>query len=138
MTAYCGLRRGEAVGLKWEDYDEDTGSVMIGPTIIQLGYAAFAQDDAKTVASEDWVRFEPLVIEALADWKTLQAAEREAIGEAWVDSGYIFTNPDGTPYHPGHVTLRFMRLCFELGLPPIRLHDLRHGAATLALAAGGR
>lgn len=66
----------------------------------------------------------------------LQAEEREAIAKRGWTRGYIFTNPDGTPYHPGHVTLRFMRLCFELGLPPIRLHDLRHGAATLALAAG--
>jgi integrase len=136
VIAYCGLRRGEAVGLKWEDYDEDAAAIMIGGTIIQLGYDAFEQDDAKTLASEDWVRFEPLMTEALADWRAEQAREREAMGGAWVDSGYIFTNADGTPLHPGHVTLRFMRLCYELGLPPIRLHDLGHGAATLALAAG--
>lgn len=48
----------------------------------------------------------------------------------------MFTHGDGAPYHPAQVSARFARLAFYEGLPPIRLHGLRHGAATLALAAG--
>lgn len=48
----------------------------------------------------------------------------------------MFTTPDGSPLHPDWLTRRFRRLVIISGLPPVRLHDLRHGAASLALAAG--
>jgi integrase len=48
----------------------------------------------------------------------------------------VFTKPDGTAYHPQWLTKRFERLSFGAGVPPIRLHDTRHGAACLAHAAG--
>ncbi|HEX3783966.1 MAG TPA: tyrosine-type recombinase/integrase [Pseudonocardiaceae bacterium] len=51
-------------------------------------------------------------------------------------SGLVFVEPDGHPLHPADVTDHFQFLVRQAGLPPIRLHDLRHGAATLALAAG--
>ena len=47
----------------------------------------------------------------------------------------MFTYADGRPIRPEYLTHRFRELIRELGLPPIRLHDLRHGAATLALAS---
>lgn len=136
VIAYCGLRRGEACGLRWEDVDWDTGSVMIGPTIVQAGWKAVEKEDAKADASDDWVRLEDVVTGALKEWRRQQAAERLAWGPAWKDTGYVFTHEDGTPYHPAQVSERFDRLAYNAGLPPIRLHDLRHGAATMALAAG--
>jgi hypothetical protein len=48
----------------------------------------------------------------------------------------VFTAPDGQPLHPDYLTRRFRRLVTLSGLPPVRLHDLRHGVASLALAAG--
>ena len=57
-------------------------------------------------------------------------------GAAWVETGLVFTREDGSALHPEFVTRHFERLAREAGLPPIRLHDLRHGAATLALAGG--
>jgi site-specific recombinase XerD len=65
-----------------------------------------------------------------------QDAEREAAGIKWVESGLVFTQEDGKPLHPADVTEHFKFLVRQAGLPPIRLHDLRHGAATIALAAG--
>ena len=65
-----------------------------------------------------------------------QDADREEWGSAWVDTGLVFTQEDGSWLHPGKVTDLFERLVAASGLPPIRLHDLRHGAATLMLAAG--
>jgi integrase len=67
-----------------------------------------------------------------------QRAERHAAGDAWQDSGYVFTTPDGDPLHPDWLTRRFGHLVELSGLPPVRLHDLRHGAATLAHATGAR
>jgi integrase len=51
-------------------------------------------------------------------------------------SGHVFTDHHGRPLRPGHVTRSFRAQVTASGLPPVRLHDLRHGAATLALAAG--
>jgi integrase len=137
VIAYCGLRRGEACGLRWEDVDLESGSVMIGPTIVQVGWAAVEKEDAKSGASDDWVRLDDKVVMApLEAWRREQVAERLKWGPAWKDTGYVFTHENGTPYHPAQISERFARLAYGQQLPPIRLHDLRHGAATLALAAG--
>ncbi|MEV4604979.1 tyrosine-type recombinase/integrase [Amycolatopsis sp. NPDC049253] len=65
-----------------------------------------------------------------------QDEARARLGSAWVETGLLFTEPDGSPLHPADVTARFQELTRRAGLPPIRLHDLRHAAASLALAAG--
>lgn len=63
-----------------------------------------------------------------------QRTQRLAAGPAWSDTGHVFTRPDGHPWHPADVTDAFTAAA--AGLPPIRLHDLRYGTATHALAAG--
>lgn len=75
-------------------------------------------------------------IAALRAHRSRQLAEADAYGDGYCDSGYVFTNRNGTPIAPGTLTHAFQKLLAEHGMPPIRLHDLRHGAATLALAAG--
>ncbi|MFI5611670.1 tyrosine-type recombinase/integrase [Amycolatopsis sp. NPDC051903] len=65
-----------------------------------------------------------------------QDEARARLGSGWVESGLVFTRADGSPLHPADVTAWFQELTRRAGLPPIRLHDLRHTAATLALAAG--
>ncbi|MEU6718436.1 tyrosine-type recombinase/integrase [Nonomuraea sp. NPDC046802] len=65
-----------------------------------------------------------------------QAAERLIAGEAWEDSGFVFTDEIGGPLHTQQVSGQFYQLAFQVGLPPLRLHDLRHGVASPMLAAG--
>jgi Phage integrase family len=68
-----------------------------------------------------------------------QLAQRErhaAAGTRWHDSGYVFTRADGLPINPNYATTRFRKLVDRVGLPPVRLHDLRHVAASLAHEAG--
>jgi integrase len=57
-------------------------------------------------------------------------------GAAWQGSGKVFTREDGSPLRPGHVSIHFGGLVRQAELPPIRFHDLRHGTATMLLAAG--
>ncbi|MEW2587973.1 tyrosine-type recombinase/integrase [Streptomyces virginiae] len=74
--------------------------------------------------------------DSIAEWATQVAeAELRAPFPAWVNTGLVFTQEDGSWLHPGKVTDLFERLVAASRLPPIRLHDLRHGAATLMLAA---
>jgi integrase len=134
LIAFRGLRRGEAVGLSWTDVDLDQGLVTVSWQIVQLGYATKGgepkADSARTIA------LDTETIAVLRAHRARQAVERLAWGPAWIDTGRIFTREDGSELHPEYVTRHFERLCKQAGLPPIRLHDLRHGAATLALAGG--
>jgi integrase len=65
-----------------------------------------------------------------------QMADRLAWGSAWVETGKVFVRENGATLHPANVTDRFHAIAEAADLPPIRLHDLRHGAASLMLAAG--
>jgi hypothetical protein len=65
-----------------------------------------------------------------------QRDKRHAAGQVWTESGYVFTRKDGLPINPNYATTRFRKLTDRASLPPVRLHDLRHGAASLAHEAG--
>jgi hypothetical protein len=71
--------------------------------------------------------------EGLAEGTARGAAR---LGREWTDSGRVFTREDGTPLRPAWISVRFDALATRAGLPPITLHGLRHGAATMLLAAG--
>jgi integrase len=134
LIAFRGLRRGEAVGLSWTDADLDQGLLTVSWQIVQLGSATEGSepkaDSARTIA------LDAETISVLRGHRARQVAERLAWGPAWTDSGRMFTRENGAELHPEYVTRHFERLYQQAGLPPIRLHDLRHGAATLALAGG--
>jgi len=136
LVAFRGLRRGEACGVRWEDFDlDDAGTLTISNTLIQLGWEV-EEEDPKTEASDATIALDSVTIAVLKAHHERQRQAEQEWGQAWVDSGYAFTREDGSPLHPAHVTDQFERLAFEAGLPPTRLHDLRHGAATLHLKAG--
>ena len=73
---------------------------------------------------------------ALLGHRLRQDAERADWGEAYADHGLVFARENGEPLHPETVTKRFAKLAEAAGLRPVRLHDLRHGQASLMLAAG--
>ncbi len=75
-------------------------------------------------------------IKVLRAWKRFQNEALFKAGAVWTDSGLAFTKENGSGWHPGQVSDWFLRIARAAGLPPITLHGLRHGAASLALAAG--
>lgn len=135
LVAYRGLRRGEACGLHWTDVDLDSAQLTVRWQLAQLGWATSLKAP-ETDSSEDVVALDAETVAALRAHRRRQRKQRLAAGPAWVDSGLVFTTPTGQAVHPAEVTDHFQHLARQAGLPPIRLHNLRHGAATLALAAG--
>jgi integrase len=135
LIVFTGLRRGEACGLHWDDVDLDAKSINVRWQIAQYGWET-ALDTPKTQDSEGQVAIDAETVGVLRAHPTRQHRERLAVGAAWAKTGLVFTTLVGEPLHPADVTGYFRRLNDEAGLPPIRLHDLRHGAATMALAAG--
>ncbi|GAA4632440.1 hypothetical protein GCM10023196_065900 [Actinoallomurus vinaceus] len=135
LIALRGLRRGEAAGLRWCDVDLDSGVAVICRQLQQYD-GCLKVCPPKTAHSARVIALDHTTIAALRAHKERQETERVAFGEKYHLSGYVFTNLNGDPMAPDRLTRIFRALTVAAGLPPIRLHDLRHGAATLALAAG--
>lgn len=135
LIAFTGLRRGETCGLEWPDVDFGASELTVRTQLVQLGWDV-EEGDPKTDSSEAPVALEPGTLAALKAHRKQQVKDKLAWEDAWVESGKVFVREDGAALHPATLTHQFERLAFEAGLPPVRLHDLRHGAATLALAAG--
>ncbi len=135
VIAHRGTRRGETVGLPWTDVDLDSGIVTIREQIVQLGWEV-ETGRPKSDAGDRPIALDTGTVEVLKAHRERQAKERRVHGDEWINSGMTFTQENGEPLHPATVTKTFRQITEEAGLPPIRLHDLRHGAATIALATG--
>jgi integrase len=131
LVALRGLRRGEAAGLCWPDVDLDDGTLTIARTL-QEHHGRPVLLPPKTAASARTLALDRSTVAVLT---THRHAQRRAAGVDRPD-GFVFAHPDGRPYSPSHLSHHFQKLQQQHGMPPIRFHDLRHGAATLALAAG--
>ena len=134
LIAFRGLRRGEACGQPWSETNLDAHSLTVSSQLVQDGWEV-EESDPKTDSGFRVVALDDDTVDVFKRHRERQEADREEWGSAWVDTGLVFTQEDGSWLHPGKVTDLFERLVAASGLPPIRLHDLRHGAATLMLAA---
>lgn len=131
LAAYSGMRRSELAGLAWADIELDRGRVHVRQAQVDD-----VLDSTKSEESDRQVPIDPGTAAVLRDWRKAQLAERLAWGPAWTDTGRVFTREDGKPLRPGWISQRFGAIIARENLPPVRLHDLRHGAASMLLAAG--
>ncbi|MEU4116519.1 tyrosine-type recombinase/integrase [Kitasatospora sp. NPDC028055] len=136
LALRTGLRKGELLGLRWEDLDLDGGTASIRRTLQRTPTGGLTTLPTKTVSSERRIALPTECVHALKHHRERQDQEREAAGDAWTDSGYVFTAPDGSPTDPSTLTRHFTALCRAARLRRIRFHDLRHTAATLLLEQG--
>jgi integrase len=122
VAAYWGLRRSELIGLRWADVDLATRRVHVR--------------GSKSEDSDRVIVIDQGTADVLGAWREAQLFERLEWDTAWRDSGRVFTREDGSTLRPGWVSERFGSLAAKAGLPPVRFHDLRHGSATMLIAAG--
>jgi len=137
LIALRGLRRGEAAGPRWCDVDLDGKTAVISQQLQQYD-GRLAVCPPKTPHSVRVIALDRTTVAALAEHRDRQRAEAAAYGPGYRDSGYVFTCLNGDPMAPDRLTRTFKKLTALAGLPPIRLHDLRHGAASLASPAASR
>ncbi|UED85843.1 tyrosine-type recombinase/integrase [Streptomyces profundus] len=134
LAITMGLRRGEIVGLRWSDMDLDNRVLHIRQQT-QRRRGRLYDDDPKGRRR----RAVPLPAMCVAPlrWQRLrQAAVRKQAGEKWAGGDYVFTTRTGRPVEPRNVYRSFTRVAGNAGLRVIRLHDARHGCATILTAAG--
>jgi integrase len=146
LALATGLRRGELLGLGWENVDDHSAQVARQVLVRPLGGRGrvYVRETTKTRRPRR-VRFDETTGAALRRWKAQQASERLAFGEPWkregglgIEAEWIVTEPDGGVVHPDTLLARWKRLVTLAGVTPIGLHGARHSYAELALAAGVR
>ena len=140
-----GLRRGEALALRWSDIDFDAAIVNIARSLQRVlgdadpttGARAWhlVETQPKTAGSAAALAVPQLVVEALRKHQQRQLEDRLR-AKVWVDPELVFTTPVGTALDPQNVSHAWAALCARAGIRRVRLHDLRHSAASFMVAAG--
>ncbi|WP_432033139.1 tyrosine-type recombinase/integrase [Streptomyces antibioticus] len=136
LALHTGLRKGELLGLRWEDLDLDAGTAAIRRTLQRTTAGGLTTLPTKTRASERRIALPTRCVQSLKLHHEQQEREREAAGTAWRDSEHVFTTAQGGSIDPTNLTRAFTTLLRKAGLRRIRFHDLRHSTATLLLEQG--
>ena len=135
LLAATGMRRGEALGLRWTDVDLAVGRLTINRSLTVVD-GALVWSSPKTARSRRSLSLDPETVAVLRSHRVRLAEEQLAAGPAWVGEDLVFCNELGGPLQPDQFTRAFGRAVARADVPVIRLHDLRHTWATLALQAG--
>ncbi|MEU6217222.1 tyrosine-type recombinase/integrase [Streptomyces sp. NPDC047022] len=134
LAIAMGLRRGELVGVRWSDVDLDNRVLHVRQQT-QRRRGTLYDDDPKSRRS----RVVPMPALCIAPLRWHRLRQRDVFartGVAWSESGYVFATRNGRPVEPRNVYRSFTRVAADAGLRVVRLHDARHGTATLLTAAG--
>ncbi len=135
VALYYGLRRSEVLGLKWDAVDFETGTLKIQHTVVKQK-TLIAQDSTKSMASRRVYPLLPEVRDLLLQLRGKQLQDREAFGDCYTETDYIFVWGDGKPYRPDYVTHTFKKVLAQHGLPEMRFHDIRHSTASILYDKG--
>lgn len=135
LAATTGMRRGEVLGMRWRDVDFERSRLAVAQTMTNVG-TELVTSTPKTQKGTRSVALDPTTLDALKAHRRKQAAEQLAFGRDYLESELVFRDPDGAPVSPNALSNAFKHRIRLAGVPTIRLHDLRHTHATLALQAG--
>lgn len=133
-VAWClsmyGLRRGEVLGLRWDDVDLEAGTLTISRARVTIA-GHIVEEAPKTERGRRTLPLDPSLVATFRRHRVAQAAEKLEAGPSHETQGYVVADELGRPYQPTWYGHRFARLAREAGLPVIRLHDARHTTGTL-------
>ena len=162
VTLGLGLRKGETLGLHWDDVDLEEGRLWIRHALQRQKGKGLVLVEPKSKTSKRSLALPPFVVDAFKEQRRRQAQQRLSAGSDWQDLGFVFTMPDGRPVSPDYINLhfpRFVRRTFtrcphcddghvvegscdhcgkksEVKVPKITFHGLRHSCASLLFAQG--
>jgi integrase len=134
LALLAGMRRGELLGLKWEDIDLDKRTLAVRRTRSRGKGGTWELGQPKTTSGRRSIALPASCVNALRKHRAAQNAERLRLGSLWEDQGFVFTNHTGGPLHVNSLVAQYEKLIKTAEVPRIRFHDLRHTSATLLLA----
>jgi integrase len=137
LAALCGLRRGEVLGLKWNNVDFENSVIKINNQLISTD-DGFYFDTPKTESSIRNIFPAASVFKILEIHKLKQSDYKKAFKDKYMDEGLVYCNNDGTPVNPKSFSKRFSYFLKKNNLKHIRFHDLRHSYASLSLKLGSQ
>ncbi len=111
------------------DGDNSDWHLTVVQQITEVGYRPIVKE-VKSEAGDRVIPLGPATVAVLRAYLAMRRRWQQACGDQWPDTGLFFVRPDGKPWHPQTITVRFDQLIKAAGLPPVRLYDLRHCAAT--------
>lgn len=138
LDVVTGVRRGELLGLKWEDVDFKNKTITINGTLYRRkGEGLKYKQKTKTDSSDNRVIPIPdTVIGVLKKEKALQDEMKKKFGNSYNSENFVFINDKGEPIDPDYLTRKFREIVKTLNVKQINLHGLRHTAATLLMKLG--
>ena len=135
LIAATGLRRGEALGLRWDAVNLDDGTVKVSATLGRVD-GELLSTEPKTTRSRRTVPVSPAIVKLLKAQRAAQAAERLHAGDQWKDSGLVFTNEFGGPVDPRNLLRTIELAAKKAKVENVGIHTLRHSAAVAWLESG--
>ncbi|WP_158263796.1 tyrosine-type recombinase/integrase [Deinococcus arcticus] len=152
LALMTGMRRGELVGLKWEDVDLDRARLTVKNNLVEvigapvegktrlkkatMSSVRLEVSTPKSKASRRTIVLSKGTVQKLREQQARQEAWRQHAGEAWTERGFVFTTVTGDLVWPSALAKAYTSLVKEAGVPPIRFHDMRHTAASLMISVG--
>ncbi|MEE1280975.1 MAG: tyrosine-type recombinase/integrase [Acutalibacteraceae bacterium] len=136
VLIFTGLRRGELLGLEWQDIDFTHNVIHIRRTSLYSAKRGIFEDTTKNDTSHRALSVSADVIELLQRFRGWQSEQRLRLGSQWNNSDRIFTKWNGLPMNPDTLSADFKKFLKKNNLPDIPLHGLRHTNATLQIASG--
>ena len=133
LVLVLGLRKGELLGLTWELVDLDAAELYVGEQVQRVG-GQLLRRETKTETSEAPLPLPDLCTAALKLRRQQQDANREQAGDAWTDSGLVFTTLHGTPIEPRNFNRSFDRRIRQAGVSKITVHGARKTCGSLLAA----
>lgn len=135
LLLYTGLRKGELMGLEWQDIDFDKGTMQIVRSSQYIPGTGIITKEPKNQKSKRVMRISDSVIAMLKEYRIWQIEQRLMLGDRWTDCGRLFTTQEGSPMHPDTLPRWFDKFLKRRELPHITLHGLRHTCASLMIAS---
>lgn len=134
LAAMTGMRRGEILGIRWRDVDLDGGRISVRQAVVSVAYLVLESTPKSHNARV--IDLDAATVDLLGRHRERQRRERAAWGSDYADRDLVVAKENGEQIHPDSFSQSFERLVKSTGLRRIRLHDLRHTHATLAIRAG--
>ncbi len=132
LVLVLGLRKGELLGLGWEDVDLEAGTVGIDWQIQRVARVrGLERRRTKTASSDATLPLPAICVAALKEQQQAQAMAREEAGEAWHETGLVTTTRFGTPIEPRNFLRFWKQRCDQAGVRHITVHDARRTCASL-------
>ena len=141
LALATGMRRGEIMGLKWQDIDFEKGKLQVRRVLSRIPSKmpgkGYEEAEPKTQKSRRAIIIASFALTSLKEHRANQAEEKKKAGINWQEHDYVFCTPLGTHLNPTRDVLDQLKVFLKRAdLPDIRFHDLRHSAATLLLSLG--